>query len=202
MALVKLYPELMLKKGKFLKFKKGWEAQRKQRKFFDKLAKSKKFDPSDSNKWYSITCDDIKRAGGRDLLNYYNRSRRSHIEALVKLYPELRLKKGNFLKLKNLKGWKEPGKQRKFFDEFARSKKFDPLDADKWFSVSHYDIRKAGGSHLLYQYYNGSHIKALVKAYPELMLKKENFWKSKQREEHDEEEEEEEEQEEQEEPEK
>jgi len=90
----------------------------------------------------------------------------------VKLYPELVLKKGNFLKSK--KGWKIPQNQKKFLDTFARSKNFNPLDAENWYSVTHHDIMKAGGSSLL-KYYNRSHVEALVKLYPELILQKENF---------------------------
>jgi len=132
----------------------------------------------DAEKWYSVTSGDIKRAGGGGLLHYYTGS---YIKALVKLYPELVLKKGNFLKDKKGRkkaGWKTPGKQRKFFDEFARSKKFNPLDAEKWRSVTHNEIIKAGGSSLL-RYHNRSHIEALIALYPELMLKKGCFLNEK-----------------------
>jgi len=75
------------------------------------------------------------------------------------------LKAGNFLKSK--KGWKSPENQRKFLDTFARSKKFNPMDAENWHYVTHDEIVRAGGSSLV-GYYNGSLIKALVKLYPEL----------------------------------
>jgi len=75
------------------------------------------------------------------------------------------------------KQWKAPANQRIFFDEFARSKKFNPLDAENWYSVTRREIKAAGGSSLL-SYYNGSHIRALVRLYPELMLKFEKFLKS------------------------
>jgi len=125
----------------------------------------------DTENWYSITNREIKIAGGRSLLDYYNGS---HIKALMKLYPELLLKQGKFFQ--STKGWKVPGNQRKFFDAFARSQKFNPLSTKNWYSVTRNEIIRAGGCGLL-QYYNGSHIKALVKLYPELMLKKENFVK-------------------------
>jgi len=134
----------------------------------------------DAEKWYSVTHDQIVTAGGSSLLGYYNRS---HIEALVKLYPELTLKHGNFLKFSRgwrAPGWKELAKQRKFFDNYAKSKNFNPLDAEKWYSVTHYQIIRAGGNSLL-RYYNRSHIEALVKLYPELMLKKKNFVKLSKR---------------------
>jgi hypothetical protein len=33
--------------------------------------------------------------------------------------------------------------RRKFFDEFAKSKNFDPLDAERWYSISGREIIKA-----------------------------------------------------------
>ena len=33
--------------------------------------------------------------------------------------------------------------RRKFFDNFAKSKQFDPLDVEKWYGVTQTDIRKA-----------------------------------------------------------
>jgi len=142
------------------------------------LQDQKKFNPLNVENWYSVTHDDIIRAGGSGLLNYYNRS---HIEALVKLYPELMLKKGKFVKFKGgwkAPQWKSPRKRRRFFDEFAESKGFNPLKAENWYSVLKVDIIGAGGGGLL-KYYSGSQVEALVKLYPELMLKKGNFLKPK-----------------------
>jgi len=144
----------------------GWRAPRNQRKFFDTFARSKNFNPSEAENWHSVTRGEILRAGGSSLLNYHNGS---HIKALVTIYPEI---KENLLQLKE--GWKALGKQRAFFDEFARAKHLNPLDAEKWYSVSHTEILKAGGESLI-AYYNRSHIKALMVLYPELMLKEESF---------------------------
>jgi len=52
------------------------------------------------------------------------------------------------------------------------------LDAENWYFVTHNAITKAGGRGIL-KYYNGSHIKALMKLYPELKLNKESFYLSK-----------------------
>jgi len=172
-ALIELHPELKLKKEIFFRSKVGWKDPANQRNFYDTFARTKKFDPLDAEKWYSVTYNEIIRFGGKGLLDYYNGS---HIKALMKLYPELVLKKENFFK--SNKGWKASENQRKFFDGFAKSQKFNPLDAEKWYSVTHNEIIRAGGGTLL-NYYNGSHIKALVKLYPELMLKRMKFFKSK-----------------------
>jgi hypothetical protein len=87
-----------------------------QRIFFDNFAKSRKFDPLDTEKWYLITRKEIWDAvsfglnfysltklihlvtkKGRGVLNYYNGS---HISALIKLYPELGLNRGHFFQSK------------------------------------------------------------------------------------------------------
>jgi len=171
MALVQLYPELMLKKDIFLRSKKGWKLSENQRKFFDTFARSKKFNPLDAEKWYCISFKDVLRAGGRGLLQYH----KSHVEAIMKAYPELALKKEYFCRSRDV--WKIPENRRKFFDSFAISNHFNPLNAAKWCSVSYRHLRKAGARSVL-NYYNGSHIKALISLYPELRLKRENFFKS------------------------
>jgi len=93
-ALRKLYPELILIKGKFLNSKRGWKVIENQRNFFDTFAKSKKFDPCKEGNWYSIFRNDVIRAGGKRILDLYNGS---HVEALLRIYPELKLQKENFL---------------------------------------------------------------------------------------------------------
>jgi len=152
-----------------LSSKERWKSPAIQRSFFDRFARFKYFSPLDTEKWYSVTYKEIRRAGGRALLKYYNGS---HIKAMVKLYPELTLEKGNFFRSE--RAWKA----RKFFEEFAIHSNFNPLDAERWGSVTCRDIIQAGGEKLLLNY-NGSHIKALMKLYPELRLKKDNFEKWK-----------------------
>jgi len=70
--------------------------------------------------------------------------------------------------------WKKPKQRREFLDEFAKSKKFDPLDAEKWYSIFKKDIINAGGRGILL-YYKGSHVRALTQLYPELKLQKQKF---------------------------
>ena len=40
-------------------------------------------------------------------------------------------------------GWKTSAERRKFFDKFAKSNNFDPLEADNWYSVSRVEITNA-----------------------------------------------------------
>jgi len=87
---------------------------------------------------------------------------------LTSIYPDLNLKKDNFL-FSN-EGWKALERQRNFLDEFARANYFDPLDADQWKLISTKDIVAAGGSGMLY-YYNRSLPAALNNLYPNLTLR-------------------------------
>jgi hypothetical protein len=126
----------------------------------------------DAEKWYSVKQKDIKeivcyflfclshveiptpvyfQKGGKTLLKFYEDS---HIRAFQSIYPELNLKAEKFSK--------QPGrsifqctckpflinlfpvhKGTKFFLELARSKNFDPLDAEKWYSITRRDIMEA-----------------------------------------------------------
>jgi len=138
------------------------------------LQPPKKFNPLDAENWYSVSRAEILSAGGAGMLrNYY---RGSHIKALVRLYPELVLKKKK--SLRSREGWKSPENGRKFFDGFAASKKFNPLDAKNWYSITYNEIIRAGGRGLLY-YYKGSFFRALMELYPELKSKEKIFLVSK-----------------------
>jgi len=157
-----------LQREKFLERKASGQGNKKHRKFFDRFADSKQFDPLDAEKWYSISKQDIKQAGGNSILTRYEGS---HFKALKKLYPELVWRKETSFTYGD---WKNPKKQRQFFDEFAASKRFQPSDVGSWYSVSNMDIRKAGGSGIL-KYYKGSHIRAIMLLYPELSLQTKKF---------------------------
>jgi len=162
----------MLKKENFFLRQGGCNAPQQQRKFFNDLANSKQFDPLDAQKWYSILPREILKAGGGGILKYYNGS---HIKALTTLYPELKLKREFFF---TFQGWKAPNGRRNFFDDFAKSRQFNPLNAENWYSISHREILRAGGGGILL-YYKGSYIRALVELYPEVKLESRNFFHSK-----------------------
>jgi len=61
--------------------------------------------------------------------------------------------------------WRDAAKRRKFMDDFAKSKNFDPLDVEKWYSVTMSEIRNNGGSGVLWQHKNSLKI-ALKELYP------------------------------------
>jgi len=167
-ALIALYPELKLQRQKFRL--KDWREAKHRRNFLDEFARSKHFNPLEVENWYSVSSQEIIRAGGRGVLRHHEES---HIKALIALYPELMFRKEKFPFYRDGE-WKETERRRQFFDEFAKSKQFNPLDAEKWYSIKQAEIRRACGDGILY-YYKRSHIKALIALYPELSLRKEKF---------------------------
>jgi hypothetical protein len=87
--------------------------------------------------------------GGAALLRYYEGS---HVKALQSLYPELKLDEHRFFDSENrLKGFIitlelllranantefRKNEKRKVLDEFAKSKNFNPLEAENWYSIT------------------------------------------------------------------
>jgi hypothetical protein len=44
---------------------------------------------------------------------------------------------------KRERDWKDSRKHRKFFEEFAKSRNLNPMNAKTWYSLSHLDIKRA-----------------------------------------------------------
>lgn len=172
-ALIRNYPELSLNR-KFFSSNERMKAPERQRKFFDEFAKFNNFDPLDAEKWSSVTRQHIIERGGYEVLKHYGGS---HIKALTVNYPELNLKRSSFFMSEEQKQMRSVESQRNFLEEYAKEKRFDPLDIEMWHSVKKSDIMmKFGGPALLY-HHNGSMLGALSHVYPDLQLKKEYFSK-------------------------
>jgi len=168
-ALMRLFPELSLQKQKFNDVRVKWSTPEEGRKFFDEFAQRKQLKSLDAENWYSVTKKDIQRAGGGRILRRYGDSL---MIALTNIYPELLFVKKRFRNYDDI--WEDPKQQRHFFDQFALSKHFNPLEADRWYNIRQYDVIAAGGMSVL-KYHKGSHVVALSQVYPELSLQKEKF---------------------------
>eukprot|EP00026_Physarum_polycephalum_P001669 Phypoly_transcript_01671.p1 GENE.Phypoly_transcript_01671~~Phypoly_transcript_01671.p1 ORF type:complete len:1064 (+),score=159.93 Phypoly_transcript_01671:260-3193(+) len=171
MALDCVYPRIGIVKSKFnTSPKEYWGKRENQRKFFMYFAGMKGFDPLVPENWYPITTDEIREMGGKFILAYHNGA---FVTSLSHAFPELELPPTKFNTVpRNF--WAVQKNRRDFLDEFARSKGFDPNNADKWASVSRDDILLAKGTGMLY-YFDGSLSDCLLDAYPNIGLKKEKF---------------------------
>ena len=63
----------------------------------------------------------------------------SFIDALITSFPELSFDKSKFLKAPG-HYWKNTQNIKAWFDDFAKTKGFDPLIADNWYHVAREDI--------------------------------------------------------------
>jgi len=101
-------------------------------------------------------------------------SRNGYRKAIVAAYPELSFESDWIAGNKHRGYWAKPEKCRQFFDKYAEEAGFNPSEPENWYGVTRGKIVAKGGSSLLH-YYNGSHRKALVDAYPELHFAKDSW---------------------------
>lgn len=139
--------------------------------------------------------------GNHYVLNFY---KGSYITALIHLFPEIGLQRNKFplpqgkwhifdhLSDRGAEFWRDSSHRRLFFTRFASAKQFDPLMANNWYHIKLDDIKATKvtldltwpNSYISSQhgltvlsYYGGSLKEALVALFPEVVLKKELFFK-------------------------
>lgn len=144
-----------------------------RRKFFFHFAKEIGFDFKEVKRWYGITSAMIlnKKGGPRVLETYHG----SLPAALIDIFPDLGLQPNKFLFVQ-IGSLEEIQNQREFFDRVAQDMNFNPLDAKRWYRVTANDVRQRRGGFFLMDLYDRSHVKALVKLYPELQLQPKLFY--------------------------
>eukprot|EP00026_Physarum_polycephalum_P001152 Phypoly_transcript_01153.p1 GENE.Phypoly_transcript_01153~~Phypoly_transcript_01153.p1 ORF type:complete len:800 (+),score=123.64 Phypoly_transcript_01153:87-2486(+) len=152
------------------------------RTFFDTLARNHNFDPKISENWYHVTRKHVlAQKGGSSIIAHY---KGSYMHAIVDVYPELQLDERRFAVMPRYY-WHNPKNRRNFLNSFAKSREFDPLIAENWYSITKDAIltEKSGRSFLLY--FRGSLFSALSEVYPrvrfdEVMFERNfaNFWQS------------------------
>jgi len=162
-ALLDVYPFIGLKVHLFETVPRNyWTVKENRKKFFDDFALEKNFDANDPQNWYSVSQEDLldTKLGG-SCLRYYNGSVSG---ALKDVYPQLPWVLRRFKSLpKNY--WANHDNRKRFFDDMAEERGFDPLQAENWSSISRSAIRKQKGAAGVLEYYE-SISKALEAVYP------------------------------------
>jgi len=169
-ALLDLFPEIGLDKTKFHMIN-PWRDERKRRAFFENYAESKgAARPLTAESWYSL-CEDkgaiLSSRGAQGVIAFH---KNSVTQALVDLFPDLGLDKNRLLRTKdpahNLKH------RRKFFESYAMSNGFDPLDPVAWYAQPAKKIASMKSSRSVLLYHNRSVAKALFDLFPDIGLEK------------------------------
>lgn len=128
--------------------KSFWKSFENQKNFFEGI--KIKFDIREPSDWKKVTLQDIRKSGGKTLLNYHSYAKWNN-EYLVAV--------SNVPK----SYWNSAENQRKFLDEIKN--KFHIKEPRDWGKVTVRDIQSAGGISILERYYQRSLFKCLQTVY-------------------------------------
>eukprot|EP00026_Physarum_polycephalum_P001478 Phypoly_transcript_01480.p1 GENE.Phypoly_transcript_01480~~Phypoly_transcript_01480.p1 ORF type:complete len:1080 (+),score=145.14 Phypoly_transcript_01480:111-3350(+) len=171
-AIACLYPEIELDKRKFHEKTRGFfDDTKNRRKFFDKFAQDRGFDPLIARNWYSISTQEVyqQKHGYTVMQRRYS----SLYEALKDIYPEIGLQM-KFHK-SPVRYWNDDKNVRAFFDQFASENGFDPSNAENWYKVKMDDIHKTKDGLAATANFAHSPFRSLSIAYPEIGLDPSRF---------------------------
>eukprot|EP00026_Physarum_polycephalum_P002904 Phypoly_transcript_02913.p1 GENE.Phypoly_transcript_02913~~Phypoly_transcript_02913.p1 ORF type:complete len:747 (+),score=87.92 Phypoly_transcript_02913:75-2315(+) len=152
--------------------------QKNARMFFEKVAKSKNLDPRHVSTWYAIRRQDItKIQGAVPILAAFNGS---IVNAILHTFPDIGLEKAKFRQVPK-SHWQSISNRRKYLEQYAKSKGFDPLVTTNWYSVQVADFLIHKGGKVLYQSQESktsSFATTLKEAFPELKFDDTKFPKT------------------------
>eukprot|EP00026_Physarum_polycephalum_P002518 Phypoly_transcript_02525.p1 GENE.Phypoly_transcript_02525~~Phypoly_transcript_02525.p1 ORF type:complete len:833 (+),score=92.99 Phypoly_transcript_02525:54-2552(+) len=171
-AVIHLFPDVVFNRKKFMTPRNYWGDPGNRRSLFVDLAKEHKFDPLIPDNWTSLDPEIINSSkGARAVLTYY---KGSYVKALIDLFPNIGLDYSKFSVLPN-GHWFQAKNQRYLLKTFARSKKFDPLVPENWYSITPDQILSFRGASQVLQHHQGSLPLALQALFPEVSFDKMKF---------------------------
>jgi len=169
-AVLHLFKDIGLDASKFPNKlpSKYWTDPSHQRQLFYDFAKEKGFDPLVPDHWYSVTSNEILSfKGGSSMLSHYDGR---FVRALLHLFPGIGFDKRKFHQKLPRNHWSDIANRRKFFEQFAKKRKFDPLIPRNWYSVSKENILAIKKSVSLLSFYDNNLGRALFHLFPEIEL--------------------------------
>eukprot|EP00026_Physarum_polycephalum_P003383 Phypoly_transcript_03394.p1 GENE.Phypoly_transcript_03394~~Phypoly_transcript_03394.p1 ORF type:complete len:728 (+),score=54.40 Phypoly_transcript_03394:224-2407(+) len=138
--------------------------------FFLDYAKSHAIDPYKAENWYSQDKQKIMASQGSQMIKFFYNG--SIAKALQELFPKVVFDPSKF---KKHPLWYNAKNRRKFFEEYARENKFDPLNPKNWYIQQRKKIEAKKGASRVLWYHNDSVSKALLDLFPDIGLEKECF---------------------------
>eukprot|EP00026_Physarum_polycephalum_P001627 Phypoly_transcript_01629.p1 GENE.Phypoly_transcript_01629~~Phypoly_transcript_01629.p1 ORF type:complete len:1030 (-),score=139.53 Phypoly_transcript_01629:75-3164(-) len=142
----------------------------KMRNFMESFARRKNMDPLRAETWHSIPYESIYQCRtGRIILKKF----RGYFKALRQLFPEI-----NFNSSINSQAsaWHEIANRRKFFENYARENKFDPLNPNNWYAQPKQKFMAVQGAYRVISYHNNSFFRSLLDLFPDIGLEKSKLW--------------------------
>jgi len=170
-ALLDLFPDIGLEESKFT-LNRIWRDANTRRTFFEECARENHFDPLVAKNWYSQSLREIilAKKGARRVLGYHENSVKT---ALLELFPEIGLQASEFcLESK----WGNDLNRKKFFENYAKKRAFNPLHAKKWYTqpINKMTLKNEEALHVA-SYHGNSLVQALVDLFPGIGLDPSKF---------------------------
>lgn len=137
-----------------------WTKEGSMRQYFDTYAEKQGFDPLIPGSWYSVSQRDVINT----MKNHGAMYRGSFVAALIESYPTIALDPHLFYH-KSSRYWDNTLNRKRFFDDIAAEKGFDPLVAQNWSAVKYREITNRRAGHFLMDKYRESLASALVDVY-------------------------------------
>eukprot|EP00026_Physarum_polycephalum_P000419 Phypoly_transcript_00420.p1 GENE.Phypoly_transcript_00420~~Phypoly_transcript_00420.p1 ORF type:complete len:1013 (+),score=147.72 Phypoly_transcript_00420:21-3059(+) len=172
-ALLSVYPNIGLEDGKFFRVSQNyWADIENRKKFFENFARRKGFNPRSVHHWHGIPPKSLlPEKGGPAIFAHYSGSIST---ALREIYPDMEIDESKFSGIITENKWRNPLNRRKFMDEYAAKKGFDPLIPENWYTIKGDDVVEAQGG-TLYNLYNKSVTKLVTSVYPDIGLDESRF---------------------------
>eukprot|EP00026_Physarum_polycephalum_P001458 Phypoly_transcript_01460.p1 GENE.Phypoly_transcript_01460~~Phypoly_transcript_01460.p1 ORF type:complete len:826 (+),score=126.37 Phypoly_transcript_01460:385-2862(+) len=147
----------------------GYWTLENMRQYFENFAKSRNLDPLSAETWYSFPISDILQAkGGKLILKKLG----GYFKAVHDLFPEIKFNDSLFPR----SPWLDIRQRKKFFEDYAKTNRFDPQNPTSWYKQPHARIMAAKGAYTLIGYHNYNMAKALMDLYPNIGLEKHKLW--------------------------
>eukprot|EP00026_Physarum_polycephalum_P002865 Phypoly_transcript_02874.p1 GENE.Phypoly_transcript_02874~~Phypoly_transcript_02874.p1 ORF type:complete len:846 (+),score=138.45 Phypoly_transcript_02874:54-2591(+) len=172
-ALKNLFPEIAWDDSKFqFSPQNYWLSIDNRRQFLLRFAEQEGFDPYVAENWYSVSQDQLlNQKGGRSFLSNYSNS---PFFPAMHLFPEIGLDVTKFSSVPKFY-WTDVKNRRKFFEDVARKRGFDPLIPENWYSVPNIYMLSLKSVSSLLAYYNGNFPEALVQLFPDVKFEMHKF---------------------------
>eukprot|EP00026_Physarum_polycephalum_P003078 Phypoly_transcript_03087.p1 GENE.Phypoly_transcript_03087~~Phypoly_transcript_03087.p1 ORF type:complete len:857 (-),score=123.40 Phypoly_transcript_03087:4-2394(-) len=167
-ALADLFPSIELRP--VVAPQRYWEKPENRRKFFETYAANNHFDPLLADNWYQEPLNKISAAKGAYAMLIHHSG--SVQKALQDLFPEIRI---NLARFGVTTFWQQKENRRKFFENYAKTKGFDPLIPNMWYSQPISEIMEQKGAYAVVRHHEKSVAKALVDLFPEIGLNPDGF---------------------------
>eukprot|EP00026_Physarum_polycephalum_P001205 Phypoly_transcript_01206.p1 GENE.Phypoly_transcript_01206~~Phypoly_transcript_01206.p1 ORF type:complete len:647 (+),score=92.12 Phypoly_transcript_01206:1465-3405(+) len=128
------------------------------RKFLERFALQRDLDPLDPKTWYFLSKTDLSE----NVAGLYGNA---YASTFKHIFPEIGLDKNKLYHARRSR-WNSIFNRKKWFDEFASSRGFDPLIAANWYKKTHAQLAQQEGFVGLIKKYSLSIGKALQHVYP------------------------------------